>query len=78
MRENLVDQIKINSDALNGRFDAFVKQMTSYVDDSKSTFSLSQQINDTDSSLSDLRARVAAISGLTKKLDSKGAELVPY
>lgn len=78
MRENLVEQIKLNSESLNGRFDAFIKQMTSYTDDSKTTFSLSQEITDTDSSISDLRARVSAISALTRKLDPKGAELVPY
>lgn len=78
MREPLVEQIKTNAEGLEGRFDAFIKQITSYVDEGKTSLDLSQQITDTDSSISDLRARVSAIFGLLRKLDSKGAELVPY
>lgn len=77
MRELAIDQIKSDAQTLERRFDEFLKFLGELTDPQGKAFDVSVPIPDTDSSVSDLRARSAAIAGLIRKLDSKGGALLP-
>lgn len=77
MRENQVRDFKSQVENTEKRFDGLLKALGGFEDDDSRAFDLSAIIPGTDSSISDVRARHAAINGLVKKMDNKGAALAP-
>jgi predicted nucleic acid-binding Zn-ribbon protein len=77
VRDDQIQRIKKRSTAIEKAFDDFLKFLGSTTDRDGRAFDISTQIPTTDSSVSDLRARAAAVAGLIRKFDDKGAALTP-
>lgn len=78
MRDEQIPRVKQRSAALEKSFDGFLAFLGSLKDRDGRAFDISRIIPNTDSSISDLRARAAVIAGLIRKFDEKGgAPLTP-
>lgn len=77
MREEHIVQIKKRSDNIEKSFDELLDKFRKIINTDGRPFDLSKIIPDTDSSLSDLRARAAVIAGLIRKFDNSGGTLTP-
>lgn len=77
MRDDQIPRIKARSDALEKSFDDLLKILGKISDPNGRAFDISRAIPATDSSISDLRARMASIAGLIRKFDDKGGALTP-
>ena len=77
MRDDQIPRIKVRSDTLEKNFDELLKLLGKMDDSDGRAFNISRNIPATDSSISDLRARMASISGLIRKFDDHGGSLTP-
>ena len=77
MRDEQILRIKSRSDIIERNFDDLLKFLGQLSDSEGRGFDVSKPIPATDSSVSDLRARGAAIAGLIRKFDDKGGALTP-
>ena len=77
MRDDQIPRLKKRSEAIEKSFDDLLKVLGQATDSEGRAFDVSRPLPTTDSSVSDLRARSAAIAGLIKKMDNKGGALTP-
>ncbi|RXZ66464.1 coiled-coil domain-containing protein [Pelagerythrobacter rhizovicinus] len=77
MRDDQISRVKSRSAAIEKSFDTFLRFLGETTDKDGRAFDISRPIPQTDSSLSDLRARAAAVAGLVTKFDEKGGALTP-
>lgn len=77
MRGKKVEDVKSSVTRTGRKIDDLLKKLSAFEDREGRAFDISVPIPGTDSSVSDIRARHAAVAGLVKKLDDSGTATVP-
>lgn len=77
MRSKRIAEVKEEVSRSEERLDRLLKSLSAMQDKQGRAFDLSAVIPATDTTVSDIRARHAALAGLVRKMDRKGGEIVP-